>query len=65
MSKSFDLGTDLVLFSLEVKPNDDLFDVYIMYGDTSSGKMVGKVLYANLLDDSVKPRLWSFMNSEQ
>ena len=27
--------------------------------------MVGKVLYANLLDDTVKPRLWNFMNSEQ
>ena len=50
---------------MEIRPTDDLFDVYVMYSETSNGKMVGKVLYANLLDDTVKPRLWNFMNSEQ
>ena len=65
MSKSFDLGVDVKVFSLEIRPTDDLFDVYIMYSEISNGKMVGKVLYANLLDDTVKPRLWNFMNSEQ
>ena len=65
VSKSFDLGVDVAVFSLEIRPYDDLFDVYIMYSETSNGKMVGKVLYANLLDDTVKPRLWNFMNSEQ
>ena len=65
MSKSFDLGVDVKVFSMEIRPADDLFDVYIMYSETSNGKMVGKVLYANLLNDTIKPRLWNFMNSEQ
>ena len=65
MSKSFDLGVDVTVFSLEVRPNDDLFDVYITYSEISNGKMVGKVLYANLLNDTIIPRLWNFMNSEQ
>ena len=65
VSMSFDLGVDVKVFSMEIRPTDDLFDVYVMYSETSNGKMVGKVLYANLLDDTVKPRLWSFMNEVQ